>query len=310
MLLASCTHEEVQEAGPVMTFRLVSDTTEVVEAANPRNTRASDGINDDGSFIFPADFMIAVDGDNHVYTANGKNTDMVSSSPASFPVSGRSVRVQAYYPSFKMRYADTPQTFTVAYNQNQTSMGTANYRVSDLMYGEPQSGFADLDGDGKVNPTANAIPLVFKHKMAKVRIDVTTNGAIVKKVTMKNVQRSIDFNPSDATFTNLATADDGLGDEVIMYDDATGTSTNFTCTALIPQQNLTASTPFIDVVVEAQPSDLTMTYTLRDATNFDSGKQYIFNLSVTMDELEVDCEISNWNTTPAGWTNITETVNI
>lgn len=299
LLLASCAKEEVQETGKVMSFCLATDSMGLVLADGNTTTRAADGVNNDDSFVYPADFSIAVDGENYVYTASGKNTNMTSSFPAAFSVTGASVRVLAFYPSFKMSYSTAPQTFTVGYNQSQTSMGTANYRVSDLMYGLPKSDFAHLDGDGKVKPTEDPIPLVFEHMMVKIRIDVTTNGATVKQIKMANVQRSIDFNTADATFSNLATASDGFGDNVVMFDDATGTSTNFTCTALIPKQGLAADTQFIEVVIGASPSDLTLTYKLPSAASFDSGKQYIYNLAVSMDELEVSCEIDNWNAAPA-----------
>lgn len=310
ILLTSCTNEEVQEVGRVITFRLESDSIDVVQAGYFGNTRAADDINDDGTFIYPADFSVAVDGDNYTYTATAANTNMTSLFPASYPVNGNHVRVQAFYPSFKMQYSTTPQTFTVAQNQSQTSSGDANYRVSDLMYGQPRAGYEHLDGSGKVEPSDDAIPLVFEHKMVKISINVTTNGATVKGITMKNVKRSIDFNTADATFSHLATADDGLGDNVIIYNDETGTSTNFICTALIPTQSLAANAQFIDVIIDAQPTDLTYTYKLSNATTFESGKQYNYHLSVSMTEVPLDCEITNWNTTPAGWTNITETLTI
>lgn len=307
LLLISCAaNEDVQEIGRVISLRLISDSTTIIQSGDFRKTRADDGINDDGTFVYPADFSVAVDGENFVYTANAVNTDMTSSAPANYPVNGRSVRIQAFYPSFKMRYAITPQTFTVMQNQSQTSTGTSGYKISDLMYGVPLANgtyawgnWNGLDGAGKVLPTTDAIPLVFEHKMAKIRVDFTTNGAIVKQITMKNVKRSIDFNTTDATFLNLATAADGLGDNVIMYKDAMGTSTGFTCTALIPQQNLAAGTAFIDVLVESVPTDVTLTYSLHEAANFLSGKQYIYNLAVSLTEVNVSCSIANWNATPA-----------
>ena len=299
LLLASCTKEEVQGVGKVMSFRLATDSIEVVLADGNGTTRAANNVNDDDTFIYPADFTIAVDGENYVYTASGKNRDMTSSFPAAFPVTGASVRVQAFYPAFKMSYSTSLQTFTVGHNQSQTSMGTAYYRVSDLLYGRPQSDFDHLDGDGKVMPTDEPIPLVFEHKMVKIRIDVTTNGATVKQIKMTNVQRSIEFKTADATFQNLVSVTDGFGDEVIMYDDAAGSSAGFNCTSLIPAQNLAADTRFIEVVIGASPSDMTLTYKLPSAASFDSGKQYIYNLAVSMDGLEVSCIIADWNPAPA-----------
>ena len=170
-----------------MTFRLVSDSTSVVQTDSTEVTRTADGVNDNATFIFPADFTVAVDGENHVYTANSANTNMTSLAPASYPVTGNGVRVLAFYPSFTMQYDATPQTFTVAQDQSQTGMGTSNYMVSDLMYGLPKPDFAYLDGTGKVLPSNDPVPLVFEHKMVKIRIDVTTNSAIVKQIKIKNV---------------------------------------------------------------------------------------------------------------------------
>ena len=310
-MLTSCAHE-VQDVGSVIDVRLISDSTETVLPSGIGKTRANDGLNDNATFLFPADFTIAVDGKNYIYVASAANADMTSAAPACYPVDGSSVRVQAFYPAFAMQYAASPQTFTVAQNQCQTSMGTINYRVSDLMYGLPQETFTDIDGSGpnrKVKPTVNSIPLIFEHQMVKIRVDVTINGANVKRITMKNVKRSIDFNTADATFSNLATAADGLGDNVMMYDDATGTTSNFTCTALIPTQDLVVNTAFVDVLIEDYPTNKTLTYKLHEAANFLPGRQYIYTLAVSMDEVDaLSCEIADWNTTPAGWTNRSDTV--
>ncbi len=290
----------MQEAGRPIFFTLLSDSTDVVQADSVGATRAADGINNDATFVYPAMFTIAVDGDNRIYTATAVNTLMTSSAPASFPIDGHSVRVQAFYPAFLMHYSTTPQTFTVAHNQSQTSTGTDNYRDSDLMYGEPQAGFEDLDSSGKVIPTSNAVPLVFEHKMVKVRIDVTINSGVkVKRISMKNVKRAIDFDAENVSFSNLVSAADGLGDNVIMYNNVTGTTTGFTCTALIPQQDLDAGTGFIDVIIESAPDDVTLNYSLHENASFISGKQYIYALTVSLTELAVTCSIANWTTTPA-----------
>ena len=120
LLLTSCANEEVQEVGHVISFMLVSDSTETAQSDSIGSTRAADGINNDATFVYPAMFTIAADGDNRIYTASAVNTVMTSSAPASFPVSGQSVRVQAFYPAFLMHSSPTPQTFTVAQNQSQT----------------------------------------------------------------------------------------------------------------------------------------------------------------------------------------------
>jgi hypothetical protein len=299
----ACSHDEVVEVkGQLMSFRLA---TKIVPT-----TRADANVNDNGTFLYPADFTIALDGDNYTYTANSSTAEMISSSPAHFPVDGSSVCVQAYYPSFKMYYSESPLTFTVAQNQSQTDMGTNNYRVSDLMYGFPHENFSEIDAEGKIKPTDKQIPLVFDHKMAKISIHAVTNGSVIKRMTMLNVKRSIDFNPIDTTFSNLAEADDELGNTILMYKDDAGMKQNTTCSALIPMQSLTAGTKFIEIVVEDFPSDQTLFYVLHEDASFWPGKHYEYNLIISMDGVDASCVMAPWNNNPDAeeWTDINETI--
>ena len=298
LLLFSCAKDEAQGDSQLLPIQLTAAGlgTEgtVTRAANNVNTPTNffDGTN----YI---NFTVAVDGTNYTYKTNDVNVNMTSTSPAYFPVNGNSVIIKAYYPADKMQYASTAQTFTVEADQSTD----ANYKASDLMYGLPKSDYTGFDTDGKsVLPTTNAIPLEFVHKMVKITMNVTINGAVVKKVTMKNVMRSIDFNPSDGTFAalSLASASDGLGDNVIIYDNSTGTSADFTCAAIIPEQNPAAATEFIDVVIQDSPSDKTLTYKLQEDGDFESGKQYIYNLTVNNDEILCTTTITDWDTAVDG----------
>ena len=296
LLLTSCSHDDaVQQERQVMSFRMATEKVPV--------SRAAANVNNIETFQYPSDFTIAVDDENFTYTANSSTAPMMSSAPAYFPVNGSSVRVRAYYPSFKMYYAETAQTFTVAQDQSQTDMGTNNYRVSDLMYGVPREDFTEFDSDGKIMPTSQSIPLVFDHKMAKISIIANTNGSVIKKMTMLNVLRSIDFNPVDTTFSNLAEADDGLGNSVLLYDDETGQGGTFTCSAVIPRQSLAAGTELIEVVVEDFPNDQVLHYYLQEDAMFWPGKHYEYNLNITMTGVSVTVRMVPWESSGYTWNN-------
>jgi len=147
--------------------------------------------------------------------------------------------------------------------------------------------------------------------MAKISIIANTNGSVIKKMTMLNVKRSIDFNPVDTTFSNLAEADDGLGNSVLLYDDETGQGGTFTCSAVIPRQSLVAGTAFIRVVVEDFPNDQVLTYRLQENAMFWPGKHYEYNLNITMSGVEdVQCTMVPWDANPPGWTDIDETITL
>ena len=249
--------------------------------------------------------MVAVDGTNYSHTASAASTAMTCNAATKpyFPVNGSSVRIMAYYPS-TMQYATTVRTFTVAHDQSQTAAGTANYKASDLMVGLPKADFADassvslIDGSGfgrKVKPTSLSIPLEFEHKMVKIRLNTTNNGATVRKVEMTGIKRSIDFNPSDTTFQNLALATgdtDAAANSVIMYEDATGSTSNVVCTALIPKQDLTSGTPFITVTTA---SGTPLVYKLPENYYFAPGKQYRFNVNINDYEITATSDVTDWD---------------
>lgn len=308
LLLSSCSNDEGQEVSQPVPIRLTT-------TMSGESTRAADGIND-SNFPYETPITVSVDGSNYNYKTDDDNVSdpMVcqDATPPYFPVSGSSVHIVAYYPS-SMTYSTSVQTFTVKHDQSQTTTGTANYKASDLMVGLPKTDFVDdespanslIEGTGftrKVKYTTKTIPLEFEHRLAKIRIKCTTNGATVKKVEMTNIQRSIVFNSSDNTFGALSTATDDVdntANTIIMYNDATtGSNTDFYCAAIIPMQSLAVGTAFITIttssgvpLVYKLPDDLDPSETMH---NFESGKQYNFNVNINDYELTVTSTITNW----------------
>lgn len=296
LLLFSCAKDETEDGGgqPVP----IQLTTVGLGPA----TRAADGINT-GNFPLETPITVAVDGSNYNYKTDATSVsnplDCQDAIPPHFPVSGSSVHVVAYYPA-SVQYDTEAHPFVVAADQSTE----ASYAASDLMIGLPQTTFEDgsgnslIEGSGmtrKVKRTSIPVPMEFVHQLSKIKVVVTINGAVVKGVTMKNIMRSIDFNPSTGALTNVAAvATSGL-DEVVMYTNSTGTSANFTTTAIIPVQNLASGTGFIDVVVQNSPSDKTLTYKLQEAGAFVSGSQYIYNLTVSNDEILCTTSVTNWD---------------
>ena len=260
-------------------------------------TRADDGLNNNGTFFDGStsiDFKIAVDGRNYTYSTAAANTAMTSTSPAYFPIDGTtSVKVQAYYPADKMQYATSAQTFTVAANQTTA----ADYKASDLMYGVPAANgttvgsgtWNGLDANGKVVPTTDPVPLVFTHKMVKIKVVLTPSGSTVKKVELKNIKRAIDFDPTDGS---LGTAAAVTGTDVTMYNNTTGTTSTLTTTALIPKQTIATTVDFLTITT----SDHTLNYRLPAEVTFDAGKQYIYNVTVNTDQITVTSNITDWGT--------------
>lgn len=283
MLVFSCTDDLVQENSQGMPIRIVSGTRTV--------TRAADGLNED--FANNTSIKVAVDGREYNYTTNGAGNPMTctSATPPYFPIDGSSVKLQAYYPS-NISYATTSQIFTVAESQNSDN----NYKSSDLMYGEPSpngtpAGWSGLDGDAKVMPTADPVPLVFQHKLVKIKVNITTNGATVSSVTLNNIKRRVPFTPSTGV---LGSAEEYTGHtDVSMFSGST--TANFTCTAVIPPQTIGTSTNFLTVITSIH----NLTYKLPAEVTFASGSQYIYNVTIFGSQISVTTNVTAWDESTA-----------
>lgn len=283
MLVFSCTDDLVQEKSQGMPIRIVSGTRTV--------TRAADGLNED--FANNTPINVAVDGREYDYKTNGAGVAMTctSATPPYFPIDGSSVKLQAYYPS-SVHYGASSQIFTVAELQNNDNY----YKSSDLMYGEPSPngtpvGWNGLDANDKVKPTAEAVPLVFQHKLVKIKVNITTNGATVSSVTLNNIKRSVPFTPS--------TGELGLAVEFNTHTDVRmfsgSTTANFTCTAVIPPQPIGTSTNFLTVITSIH----NLTYKLPAEVTFVSGRQYIYNVTIFGSQITVTTNVTAWDESTA-----------
>jgi len=96
------------------------------------------------------------------------------------------------------------------------------------------------------------------HKMAKICVRTTNNGTKIRKIEIKK------SDVSEST--------------VIMFNNATGSTDDVICTALIPQQSLVAETSSIAVTMGIGSP---LTFNLPTDANLDAGKEYAYHVSVT-----------------------------
>lgn len=283
MLVFSCTDDLVQENNQGMPIRIVSGTK--------ATTRAADNLNTE--FANNTPINVAVDGRDYNYTTNGAGNQMTctSATPPYFPIDGSSVKLQAYYPS-SVHYDASSQNFTVAELQEADQ----NYKTSDLMYGEPSpngtpSGWNGLDDNDKVMPTAEAVPLVFQHKLVKIKVNIVTNGASVSSVTLNNIKIRIPFNSSTGVL--------GSAVEVTNHTNVgmfSGSQTSdFTCTAIIPPQTIGTSPNFLTVITSIH----NLTYKLPAEVTFVSGRQYIYNVTIFGSQISVTTNVTAWDESTA-----------
>ena len=189
------------------------------------------------------------------FTADGSGGTIATVIPY-FTLSGTSTDVRAYYPS---SVTNTTTTFSVLADQSTD----ANYRSSDLMFAATTI--------NKAFPTSSGV-LTFAHKMAKVKINVTTNGVSVTKVQLRGIKRRVPFTPSSGA---VGTAE-AIAGETTVTAYSGSTTTDFSCTALVPEQSVNAS----DVFVAVTTAGNIRLYKMPSTSTLTAGSEYTYNAVV------------------------------
>ena len=189
------------------------------------------------------------------FTADGSGGTIATVIPY-FTLSGTSTDVRAYYPS---SVTNTTTTFSVLADQSTD----ANYRSSDLMFAATTI--------NKAFPTSSGV-LTFAHKMAKVKINVTTNGVSVTKVQLRGIKRRVPFTPS----SGAVGAAEAIAGETTVTAYSGSTTTDFSCTALVPEQSVNAS----DVFVAVTTAGNIRLYKMPSTSTLTAGSEYTYNAVV------------------------------
>lgn len=216
---------------------------------------------------------------------DGKNP-LVADQQLYWPVDPtKTISLYALYPQ-----TATASTFTVAYDQTSDEA----YKASDLMWGGDHTAHAAMVVPYDNNNAALNIP--FKHKMAKLIVNASTDGSVsgvvVNGITVKGVKRQIGFTPT----TGVLGGDGTLSDEgdILM-------SNNGAC--LLPPQTIAADAEFIEIAVTIGGNPYTAKYKAATAMPMVEGHQYTLDLMIGSQSLTLTSSITDWSDE-----NITHTI--
>lgn len=222
-----------------------------------------------------------------VYTADGNGKMNISTAKQPyFPTSNNGVNIYAVYPTNTASTWNNT-TFTVASDQSTE----ANYKASDLMYGEPTQ--------NPVIRTSSATALTFKHLLSKVTVTLVSGTGTP---TLKGAVVELDVIPSTTVTKEKGT--------VVLLSDTKATSIkvmNATDSALsgsavvVPQ---TLSPSFIKVTL--RDGGVLTSQNLKDGSGnlirsvvLTSGNEYKYTITVNLTSLDVTSTITPWTGTEA-----------
>lgn len=206
-----------------------------------------------------------------------------------FPGNGNGIDIYGIYPT-SIEASTQQQTFTVSTDQSAGDNNNANYKASDLMFAEKKT---------ETNRKA-ALTLTFKHQLSKVIVklkkgnglnDNDLEGAEVKILNtkprctiasvgengMKDITASGDTEPITVGTWNSSTTSSGLA-------------------AIVVPQIIAEGTALIQVTLS---NGVTYKYTTKSGENqfteFTSGNQHTFTLTLSTFGITVNAEISGWD---------------
>lgn len=212
-----------------------------------------------------------------------------------FPNTGHNVNIYAYYPSTfgtttassTYTWSEGATTFTVATDQS----AAAGYKASDLMYGVPAA--------NPVARTANAIPLTFTHKLAKVivRIKGDGNGLATSSLALATVSlKAMAFASVDNTCTPTSVAWNSSTAAAISMGSGSATTIEsvdyYETAAIVVPQNIAANSA--NVITITLPDGAVYNYTPTNALTLETGKVHIFTITLGLYGISVSTSITPW----------------
>lgn len=231
------------------------------------------------------------------YTANGSG-NLSTTTPVKWPVvysssTGTTVEIKAWAPYTKITAVPTAGTTTFAVEADQST--DANYIASDYLYGTA----AAFNHDAIANP----VLVKFDHMLAKINVNLFTT-----KADIDLTGATVTFNGTQLTGTiqadgsvTVPTTPSGTATPITMTSSLAKSGTDFSCSAIIIPQTITASSSspveLFTITLAGGTPPTTKKYELKVNKTYQAKNVYNYNITINDSETIILSEqINPWIT--------------
>lgn len=235
---------------------------------------------------------------------NGSFESVADEDKKYFPDSGNGIDLYAIHGNFSpaiVKDATDFPTSAITHNIETDQTLEDNFEKSDLLYASHQG----------IARTKAAIPVEFYHMLSKVQIAIRPGAGLTLSdldgatVSVLNTKTKVQFTPSkvsdlsDARVRSNMVSASGVENEIsvpavaVDYVEGGFTSADNYGEAIIAPQILAVNTQFIKVTLVGKNP---LYYVLNAEKTFDSGKRYIYHITVNLTQLDVESSIESWGT--------------
>lgn len=308
LALAACNNENMpeNESGQSAEIRLTSGIEVMSRAYTPKQDAQI--ANGEKVYIW-ADEVVGSEEVTYFHAweltadGNGSFESVADADKKYFPESGNGIDLYAIHgnsPEIETDMIDFP-TSGITHNIETDQTVDGNFEKSDLLYASHQD----------IERTKSAILVKFYHMLSKVQIAIRPGAGLTLSdlngatVSVLNTKTEVWFTPSkvadlsDAAVRSSMVSASGVENEILVPAvSVNNTEENFTSAenygeAIIAPQTLAAGTQFIKVTLEGRNP---LYYVLNAGKTFESGKRYIYHITVNLTELDVESSIEGWGT--------------
>ncbi len=207
-----------------------------------------------------------------------------------YPQTGNGVNIAALHGKFSFHEnipSSLPSSISFSVYDDQSVSGGFNYLNSDLLYASRGA-----------SRSSSAVSLTFYHLLSKLELNITKSAELtdeISSVTLDGVLLDGTFTPGKITDSgNQSSRASGITAETTTDTDniSLGNSTTESNEAIVVPQSLASKTLTFNL-----QSGGKLIYTFPAGTTFESGKKYVYNVTLKLTELTVTSIIEDWTST-------------